>query len=137
MSMVFCRSCGKEIDATLSPCPHCGIPTAAVQSVKKSQTIAAVLCLFLGGFGGHRLYLGPTWLGIAYLLLSWTGIPSLIAMVETYTIIFSSQESWAKKHNDGIITPPTHIAIKILTLLIPLLIVAALLIAVQFPDLVE
>ncbi|MEO5349240.1 MAG: TM2 domain-containing protein [Magnetococcus sp. YQC-3] len=137
MGMLFCRNCGKEIDETVSPCPHCRTPTDAVQPVKKSQTIAAVLCLFLGAVGGHRFYLGPTWLGVVYLLLCWTGIPSLVAMIETFIIVFSGQESWAKKYNGGIITPPTHIAIKILTILIPILMVAGILMAILIPNLVE
>ncbi|MBF0124371.1 MAG: TM2 domain-containing protein [Magnetococcales bacterium] len=137
MTMVFCRSCGKEIEATVSPCPHCGVPTTAVQPTKKSQTVAAVLCLFLGGFGGHRFYLGPTWVGIVYLLLCWTAIPSLIAMVETFIIVFSSQDTWATKYNDGIITPPTHIAIKILALLLPLLMVVGIFVSILVPILAE
>lgn len=137
MSVVFCRSCGKEIDEAVSPCPHCSTATSAVQPARKGQTVAAVLCLFLGGLGGHRFYLGPTWLGVVYLLLCWTGIPSLIAMVETFIIVFSSQDTWAKKYNSGIITPPTHIAIKILAILIPLLMLVGILMAILIPGMVE
>ncbi|MEO5339975.1 MAG: TM2 domain-containing protein [Magnetococcus sp. MYC-9] len=136
MSMVFCRECGKEMHESATQCPHCGA-LASHQAVKKSQTVAAVLCLFLGGMGGHRFYLGPTWLGVVYLLLCWTGIPSLIAMVETYIIAFSSQETWAKKYNSGTITPATHAAIKILALLIPILLLGGLLAAALVPNLVE
>ncbi|MBF0159741.1 MAG: NINE protein [Magnetococcales bacterium] len=121
MSSVFCRDCGKEINEAAPLCPHCGAPTNIVQLVRKSQTVAASLCLFLGGLGGHRFYLGPTWAGITYLLLCWTGIPSLIAIVETFLITFAGQDTWANKYNNGILTPPTHLAIKILALLIPLL----------------
>ncbi|MBF0460897.1 MAG: TM2 domain-containing protein [Magnetococcales bacterium] len=137
VSMIFCSHCGKEIDSTVSPCPHCGSPTSAVQPNRKSQTVAAVLCLFLGGFGGHRFYLGPTWLGVAYLLLCWTGIPSLVAMVEMFIIVFTGQEAWAKKHNNGIITPTTHIAIKVLAVLIPVIMLLGIIMAILIPSLAE
>jgi TM2 domain-containing membrane protein YozV len=35
---------------------------------KKSQVIALILCLFLGGLGIHRFYLGYTWQGVVQLL---------------------------------------------------------------------
>ncbi len=137
MSMIFCSGCGKEMHESASACPHCGAPANSVQSVRKSQTVASVLCLFLGSVGGHRFYLGPTWLGVVYLLLCWTGIPSLIAMVETFIIVFSSQETWAKKYNNGVTTPPTHVAIKILTLLIPILMLVGIITAVVLPSMVD
>ncbi|MBF0162119.1 MAG: TM2 domain-containing protein [Magnetococcales bacterium] len=135
--MVFCRHCGKELNESVSPCPHCGVPTSAVQPVRKGQTVATVLCLFLGGMGGHRFYLGPTWVGVVYLLLCWTGIPSLVAMVETFIIAFTSQENWARKYNNGTITPPAHVAIKILVLVIPILMIAGIATALLVPGLVE
>jgi hypothetical protein len=76
-------------------------------------------------------------MGVIYLLLCWTGIPSLVAMVETFTIVFSSQDSWAKKYNNGIITPPTHVAIKILAFLIPLLVIISIIVSILIPILVE
>ena len=53
---------------------------------KKSATVALVLTIFLGGLGIHKFYLGKPVLGILYLVFSWTGIPSLIALVESFTV---------------------------------------------------
>jgi len=100
----------------------------------KSQTIAAILCALLGGLGIHRFYLGPIWMGVVYLLLCWTGIPGLIALVETYIIAFSSQETWAKKYNNSVITPPAHIAVKILAAIFPIVFIVGILVAVAIPQ---
>ena len=132
--MAFCVSCGKQMNESAVFCDHCGAKQkasgAAPEGVEpqhtalppgkyKSQTLASVLCALLGWLGVHRFYLGPIWLGVLYLLFSCTGIPALIALVETFVIAFSSQESWARKHNGGEITPPTHIVVKILALILP------------------
>ncbi len=36
---------------------------------KKSQGVAYLLCIFLGGFGAHRFYLGSTGAGAVQLIL--------------------------------------------------------------------
>ena len=47
----------------------------------KNRFIAALLAIFLGGFGVHKFYLGK-WNGIFYLLLCWTYVPVIIAFIE-------------------------------------------------------
>ncbi len=34
---------------------------------RKSKTVALLLCIFLGCWGGHRFYTGKVWTGILYL----------------------------------------------------------------------
>lgn len=53
-------------------------------SVKKDPTVALLLNIFLGGFGGHKFYMGQSGTGIFYLLFSWTLIPPLIAFFELF-----------------------------------------------------
>ena len=53
---------------------------------KKSALVALVLTIFLGGLGIHKFYLGNTVLGILYLVFCWTFIPSIIAIVESFTV---------------------------------------------------
>ncbi|MDB2493478.1 TM2 domain-containing protein [Flavobacteriaceae bacterium] len=43
-------------------------PVSPLASGGKSQVAALLLCLFLGGLGIHRFYLGNTWQGIVQLL---------------------------------------------------------------------
>ena len=88
---MYCRNCGKEIDATTKFCPHCGFGQgAAAQQPQyqqpvvnvinhntnvnkigyyrnKSKWVAFFLCFFLGEFGVHRFYVGKTGTGIIWL----------------------------------------------------------------------
>jgi TM2 domain-containing membrane protein YozV len=55
-------------------------------NVKKDPTIALLLCLFLGGIGAHKFYLGQPGTGLLYLLFSWTFIPVIISIFELFII---------------------------------------------------
>ena len=134
MGMVFCRGCGKEIHETAVSCPHCGCQQTAVASGNvKSQSVAALLAAFVGGFGIHRFYLSRPISGIFYILFCWTGIPGLIALVETFVYAFMSPENWARKYNNGLVSAPVHIAIRILVLIFPLVFVVGMLAAIAIP----
>lgn len=64
----------------------------------KNKWVAILLAFFLGGFGIHKFYLGkPVW-GVVYLLLCWTYIPSIIALVEAIIMLAQSDEKFAQKH---------------------------------------
>lgn len=65
----------------------------------KSKTTALLLCLFLGGFGAHKFYLGQTGLGILYLLFCWTFIPGLIAIIDLIVLLLMSEEAFNQKYN--------------------------------------
>lgn len=132
--MVFCRGCGKEIHETAVACPHCGCQqVAAATGNIKSQSVATVLAAFVGGFGIHRFYLRSPITGIFYILFCWTGIPGLIALIETFVYAFMSQQSWARKFNNGVISEPVHIAIRILVLIFPVIFVVGIFAAIAIP----
>jgi TM2 domain-containing membrane protein YozV len=132
--MVFCRECGKEISETAVACPHCGAGQRITGPVAvKSQTVAALLTAFLGGLGIHRFYLGKPISGVFYLLFCWTGIPSLIAILEVFFITFMSQERWAEKYNKGQLSEPVPVALKILALIFPILFILGIIGAIGIP----
>ena len=133
MAMVFCRGCGKEIHETAVSCPHCGCQQVAAVGNIKSQSLATVLAAFVGGIGIHRFYLRSPVTGVFYILFCWTGIPGLIALVETFVYAFMSQQSWARKYNNGVISEPVHIAIRILVLIFPTIFVVGILAAIAIP----
>ena len=60
--------------------PAFAYPAASGKVV--SKVVYCVLAFFLGGIGIHKFYAGKTGAGIVMLLFCWTGIPSLIALVE-------------------------------------------------------
>lgn len=67
MSNIFCFNCGKEMAESALSCPHCGAPARRQTQTDKSFTAALLLCLFLGGFGAHRFYVGKAGTGLLQL----------------------------------------------------------------------
>lgn len=56
---------------------------AAPAIPEKSESRGVLLAVFLGGFGAHRFYLND-YKGFAYLLFSWTLVPSVVGLVEAF-----------------------------------------------------
>nr|WP_255639983.1 TM2 domain-containing protein [Pseudalkalibacillus hwajinpoensis] len=65
----------------------------------KNRITAGVLAILLGSFGAHKFYLGRWGWGIIYLLFSWTYIPTIVGLIEGVIYLFSSNESFASKHD--------------------------------------
>lgn len=82
---MYCNKCGAQIDDEAVICPKCGCGTknyhgqsaasraGSSQSrrrddvSRKSRLVALLLCIFLGGIGVHRFYIGKIGMGILYL----------------------------------------------------------------------
>lgn len=79
---MFCKNCGMEISDHATACPKCGEPTTRIVPGTKSKVAALLLCLFLGGLGVHRFYVGKIGTGIIQLLtLGGLGIWALIDLI--------------------------------------------------------
>jgi TM2 domain-containing membrane protein YozV/RNA polymerase subunit RPABC4/transcription elongation factor Spt4 len=100
-AMAYCRGCGNAIHYEAHSCPHCGAPQRYAYVNQKSKTAAALLALFLGGFGAHRFYLGQIGLGFLYLVFCWTIVPWIIALIEFIEFLVMSEEEFAAKYNHG------------------------------------
>lgn len=96
---MFCFACGNGLDHRAELCPKCGVrQKRAASQGAKSRVAAALLALFLGGFGIHKFYLGrPLW-GILYLLFCWTLVPALVAFIEAIVYLCTSDEQFAAKY---------------------------------------
>ncbi len=103
----FCSECGAVIKAKAEICPKCGvrqmsspatISLGPVASNGKSRIAAALFAFFLGGFGGHKFYLGQVGLGIVYLIFCWTFIPSIIAFIEFILFLTMSDEKFNRQY---------------------------------------
>jgi TM2 domain-containing membrane protein YozV len=57
---------------------------AQMSAWQKDEVVAVLLALFLGTFGAHHFYLRRTGLGILYLVFSFTGIPTIVSLVECF-----------------------------------------------------
>ena len=132
--MSFCRACGQGIHEMAASCPNCGASQQRVApGFIRSQTVAVVLAALLGSLGIHRFYLGKPVSGVLYLLFSWTGVPSMVATVEVFFMIFMSQDAWARKYNLGVLSAPVPLLIRILALIIPFILIAGLFSQVAMP----
>ena len=63
----------------------------------KDRTTAALLAIFLGGVGAHKLYLGQRDQFILYLLFCWSGVPGIIAIFDGVTLLGMSDEEFHYK----------------------------------------
>tara|TARA_R100000935_G_scaffold58869_1_gene98819 strand:+ start:1142 stop:1462 length:321 start_codon:yes stop_codon:yes gene_type:complete len=67
----------------------------------KNKTTAAILAFFLGGFGGHRFYLGQGGLGVLYLIFCWTLIPMVISFIDFIIFLTMDENAFNNKYNNG------------------------------------
>ncbi len=106
---MFCRNCGKELPENTAFCNYCGAQTGNPQpgqpvyqqapvNSDKSKIAAGLFALLLGGLGIHKFYLGKIGLGVVYILFCWTGIPSLIGLVEGILYLTASDEEFYAKY---------------------------------------
>jgi len=55
-----------------------------------SKTTTLLLCLFLGGFGAHRFYVGKSGSAVALLLLTFCGLGGIWAFIDLIMILTGS-----------------------------------------------
>ncbi|MCV5990326.1 NINE protein, partial [Escherichia coli] len=53
---------------------------------------------FLGGLGAHKFYLGKVGQGFLYLIFCWTFIPAIVAFIEFFIYLCTSDEDFARKY---------------------------------------
>ena len=69
--------------------------------VLRKKLIAGGLGILFGGFGAHKFYLGKTFMGIFYLLFSWTGIPFIAGFIEGIRYLFMDKDDFYRKFFDN------------------------------------
>ena len=85
--MKYCAQCGAQLVDEAVVCPQCGCPVQPQRSVDpnaspKSRLIALLLCVFVGGLGIHRFYVGKIGTGVLWLLTAGCfGIGALVDLI--------------------------------------------------------
>jgi TM2 domain-containing membrane protein YozV len=82
--MKYCAHCGAELMDEAVVCVKCGstvneMPTDASE---KDWLTTLLLAIFLGGIGIHRFYVNKIGTGIIMILLCWTGISTIWAIID-------------------------------------------------------
>lgn len=83
---MFCINCGKDIDDKAAICVGCGVATKNNDISEKSWITTLLLCIFLGGFGGHRFYTGYTGIGVLY-WFTFAGFFGLWVLIDLISIL--------------------------------------------------
>lgn len=94
----FCQNCGSIINISSEICPKCGVRQKNLSGNEKNKLAAALLALFLGGFGIQNFYLGNNVYGILCLLFFWTGIPAIIGFFHGILLLITSDEDFQRKY---------------------------------------
>ncbi len=85
--MKYCAQCGAQLVDEAVVCPKCGCAVAPVKTVDpnaspKSRLIVLLLCIFVGGLGIHRFYVGKIGTGVLWLLTAGClGIGALVDLI--------------------------------------------------------
>jgi hypothetical protein len=101
---VHCRDCAALISPTAVTCPQCGgrqmvgSALGASTAAGRNRIVAALLALFLGGFGIHQFYLGRTGTGFLYLIFFWTIVPAILALIDGIRYLLMTDEDFAARY---------------------------------------
>ncbi|QLH80443.1 zinc-ribbon domain and TM2 domain-containing protein [Halosimplex pelagicum] len=96
----FCSECGAVINEKAEICPECGVRQPGMGSDNDERVIAALLAILLGTIGAHKFYMGKTGQGVLYLCFFWTGIPTIIGLVEGIIYLTKSDEEFRRQYMD-------------------------------------
>jgi len=95
--MKYCAQCGAQLVDEAVVCPHCGCAVAPTKTVDpnaspKSRLITLLLCIFVGGLGIHRFYVGKIGTGILFLLTAGVfGIGVIVDLIKIATGKFTDK----------------------------------------------
>jgi len=97
----FCHNCGVDVNANQAMCIKCGVSlkAGAAYNGMKKKTIAGICALVVGGLGVHKFYHGSWGWGILYILLFWTWIPMVLALIEGITYLTMDESLYDAKYN--------------------------------------
>lgn len=98
----FCAECeGTASTGLPAVAPPGGLPGPTYPWPRKSKSVSIGLALVLGGFGAHKIYLDRPGKGLLYMMFCWTGIPTVIGIVEAVKYIRMDDEEFQRRFISG------------------------------------
>lgn len=67
-------------------------------SKPKSKLLAILLAVFLGTFGIHKFYLNNSKWGFIYLIFCWTGIPTMLGLLEAVYYLIMPEDIFQQRY---------------------------------------
>ena len=102
----YCFNCGTKTDPQQVICVKCGVGLSqATMNLggfvggKKEKLPAALFAILLGSFGVHKFYLESWGWGILYLLFCWSGIPTILGVVEGILFLTMDDFTFNQRYN--------------------------------------
>jgi TM2 domain-containing membrane protein YozV len=65
---------------------------------RKNRSVSVGLSLVFGGLGAHKFYLDKPGSGFLYLMFFWTGIPSILGIVDGVRYIRMDEEEFHRRY---------------------------------------
>ena len=65
----------------------------------KDKNLAAILALFLGGFGVHKFYLNKIGQGVLYAMFCWTFIPTILGFLDFILLLVKDKDDFDFEYN--------------------------------------
>ena len=94
----YCADCGdRRAKKFPLQSPIGSTQVAGYHIPQKDRSISVALALVLGGFGAHKFYLDKPGKGLLYAAFCWTGIPSIVGLVEAVKYIRMSEEEFSAR----------------------------------------
>jgi TM2 domain-containing membrane protein YozV len=90
-NLIACPDCQKHISINAQSCPHCGHTF-----FRPNRSVAIALAWLLGGVGAHNFYLRKPGAGVASLLLCWTFIPLLLAVIDGFKYLSMDDDTFLR-----------------------------------------
>ncbi len=90
----FCPTCS----APLGPGPGASAGPGPAVAGGKDRIAAGVLAILVGGLGVHKFYLGQWGWGLVFLVLCWTGVPSLLGLIDGILILVKNDAEFRAAH---------------------------------------
>lgn len=79
---------------------------AQYTGLPKYRIVGAILAILFGTFGAHKFYMNKTKMGLLYILLFPTGIPTILGLIEGILYFTDTEESFQHRVNPIYPLPP-------------------------------
>lgn len=98
----FCAECEGKATVGLPVRATPGLPPGPTYPwPRKSKSVSIGLALVFGAFGAHKIYLDKPGKGLLYMMFCWTGIPTIVGIVDAVKYIRMEDDEFQQRFIAG------------------------------------